>query len=79
MAAEKAYLTRADSERWERVNPFSSPGHDDRDRSLSLLSPPAECDTLPGRVEADGTRSARSGNREAGSHFACASLSKRSA
>jgi SAM-dependent methyltransferase len=27
--AEKAYLSMAGTERWERVKPFSSPGHDD--------------------------------------------------
>ena len=27
--AEKAYLARAGTDRWERVKPFSSPGHDD--------------------------------------------------
>jgi SAM-dependent methyltransferase len=36
-AAEKAYLTRAGSERWEGVKPFSSPGHDDTREGARLI------------------------------------------
>jgi SAM-dependent methyltransferase len=36
-AAEKAYLARAGSERWERVKPFSSPGHDDTREGARLI------------------------------------------
>lgn len=35
--AEKAYLDRAGTERWERVKPFSSPGHDDVSEGARLI------------------------------------------
>ena len=35
--AEKAYLSRAGTERWERVKPFSSPGHDDVAEGARLI------------------------------------------
>ena len=35
--AEKTYLDRAGTERWERVKPFSSPGHDDVAEGARLI------------------------------------------
>lgn len=35
--AEKAYLARAGTGRWERVKPFSSPGHDDMAEGARLI------------------------------------------
>ncbi len=35
--AEKAYLQRAGTARWERVKPFSSPGHDDVTEGARLI------------------------------------------
>ena len=35
--AEKTYLDRARTERWERVKPFSSPGHDDIAEGTRLI------------------------------------------
>ena len=35
--AEKAYLSRAATDRWERVKPFSSPGHDDVHEGARLI------------------------------------------
>jgi len=35
--AEKAYLSRAGTARWERVKPFSSPGHDDTSEGARLI------------------------------------------
>jgi demethylmenaquinone methyltransferase/2-methoxy-6-polyprenyl-1,4-benzoquinol methylase len=35
--AEQAYLERAGTERWERVKPFSSPGHDDVAEGARLI------------------------------------------
>jgi SAM-dependent methyltransferase len=36
-SAEKAYLARAGTDRWEHVKPFSSPGHDDTREGARLI------------------------------------------
>jgi ubiquinone/menaquinone biosynthesis C-methylase UbiE len=35
--AEREYLARAGTERWERVKPFSTPGHDDVEEAARLM------------------------------------------